>query len=89
MGLSWSHILIALLVFALLFGTGKISALMGDVAKGIRSFKRGLTEEWKDEGKPEAKVIEYQDKLPRPPGRRAESEVQQPRGLLRARRTAK
>jgi sec-independent protein translocase protein TatA len=89
MGLSWSHILIALLVFALLFGTGKISALMGDVAKGIRSFKRGLTEEWKDEGKPEAKVIEYQDKLPRPPGRRAEPEVQQPRGLLRARRTAK
>ncbi|MGA7371851.1 MAG: twin-arginine translocase TatA/TatE family subunit, partial [Methyloceanibacter sp.] len=43
MGLSWSHILIALMVFVLLFGTGKISGLMGDVAKGIKSFKKGLT----------------------------------------------
>ena len=49
MGLSWPHILIALLVFALLFGTGKISALMGDVAKGIKSFKKVLTEEWEYE----------------------------------------
>jgi sec-independent protein translocase protein TatA len=61
MGLSWSHILIAMLVFALLFGTGKISALMGDVAKGIKSFKKGLTEEWEDEAKPEVKVVDYQD----------------------------
>ena len=45
MGLSWPHILIALLVFALLFGTGKISALMGDVAKGIKSFKKGMAED--------------------------------------------
>ena len=45
MGLSWPHILIALLVFALLFGTGKISALMGDVAKGIKSFKKGMSED--------------------------------------------
>jgi len=51
MGLSWPHILIALLVFALLFGTGKISALMGDVAKGIKSFKKVLTEEWEYEAK--------------------------------------
>jgi sec-independent protein translocase protein TatA len=64
MGLSWSHILIALLVFALLFGTGKISALMGDVAKGIKSFKKGLTEEWEDELKPEPKVIDYHGKNP-------------------------
>ena len=73
MGLSWSHILIALLVFALLFGTGKISALMGDVAKGIKSFKKGLTEEWEDEAKPEVKVVDYQDiKSPsRPDGTRS------------------
>jgi sec-independent protein translocase protein TatA len=67
MGLSWPHILIALLVFALLFGTGKISALMGDVAKGIKCFKKGLTEEWEDEAKPEVKVVDYQDI--KPPGR--------------------
>ena len=41
MGLSWWHILLVLLVFVLLFGTGKISGLMGDVAKGIKSFKTG------------------------------------------------
>jgi sec-independent protein translocase protein TatA len=64
MGLSWPHILIALLVFALLFGTGKISALMGDVAKGIKSFKKGLTEEWKDDVKPEPTVIDHQDDKP-------------------------
>ena len=61
MGLSWPHILIALLVFALLFGTGKISALMGDVAKGIKSFKKVLTEEWEYEAKPEVNVVDYQD----------------------------
>jgi sec-independent protein translocase protein TatA len=67
MGLSWPHILIALLVFVLLFGTGKISALMGDVAKGIKTFKKGLTEEWEDEVKPEPTVGDYQDS--RPPAR--------------------
>jgi len=66
MGLSWPHILIALLVFALLFGTGKISALMGDVAKGVKSFKKGLTEESEDKVKPELEVIDYQDT--KPPG---------------------
>ena len=73
MGLSWPHILIALLVFALLFGTGKISALMGDVAKGIKSFKKGLTEEWEYEAKPEVKVVDYQDIKPpdRPAGARS------------------
>jgi len=71
MGLSWSHILIASFVFALLFGTGKISALMGDVAKGIKSFKKGLTEEWEDELKPEPKVVDYQDS--KPPARRGRS----------------
>ena len=73
MGLSWSHILIASLVFALLFGTGKISALMGDVAKGIKSFKKGLTEDWEDEAKPEVKVVDYQDITPpgRPDGARS------------------
>ena len=45
MGLSWSHILIVLVLFVLLFGRGKISELMGDVAHGIKSFKKGMTED--------------------------------------------
>ena len=45
MGLSWSHILIVLVLFVLLFGRGKISELMGDVAQGIKSFKKGMSED--------------------------------------------
>ena len=32
-------------IVVLLFGRGKISSLMGDVAKGIKSFKKGLSDE--------------------------------------------
>lgn len=39
------QILIVLLLVVLLFGRGKISDLMGDVAKGITSFKKGLKDE--------------------------------------------
>lgn len=62
MGLSWWHILLVLLVFVLLFGTGKISGLMGDLAKGIKSFKKEMTEEGAEaeaEADPEPKVIEH------------------------------
>jgi sec-independent protein translocase protein TatA len=45
MGLSTTHLLLLLLVVVLLFGSGKISTLMGDVAKGIKSFKKGMAEE--------------------------------------------
>lgn len=51
MGLSATHILLLLLVVVLLFGRGKISELMGDVAKGIRSFKKGMAED--DTAEPE------------------------------------
>ena len=36
------HWLIVLVVVLLLFGRGKIPELMGDVAKGIKSFKKGM-----------------------------------------------
>ncbi|MFL5016113.1 MAG: twin-arginine translocase TatA/TatE family subunit [Rhizobium sp.] len=39
------HWLIVLAVVLLLFGRGKIPELMGDVAKGIKSFKKGMTDE--------------------------------------------
>jgi len=59
MGLSWWHILLVLLVFVLLFGTGKISGLMGDLAKGIKSFKNEMTEEDAEaETEPEPSAIE-------------------------------
>jgi len=39
------HWLIVILVIVLLFGGGRISSVMGDVAKGIKSFKRGLADD--------------------------------------------
>jgi sec-independent protein translocase protein TatA len=62
MGLSWSHILIVLVLFVLLFGRGKISELMGDVAQGIKSFKKGMAEDEEkpaEPAKPEPKIIEH------------------------------
>lgn len=45
-GLSIWHWLILLAVALLLFGgSGKISSIMGDVAKGIKSFKKGMSED--------------------------------------------
>ena len=45
MGLSIWQILIVVLLLVLLFGRGKISELMGDMAKGIKSFKKGMAED--------------------------------------------
>lgn len=45
MGLSFWHIIIVVIVVVLLFGRGKISDLMGDVAKGIKSFKKGMSDD--------------------------------------------
>ena len=45
MGLGWQHLLLLALIVLLLFGKGKISDLMGDVAKGIKSFKKGMADE--------------------------------------------
>ena len=42
---SLMHWVIVLLVVMLLFGGGRISGLMGDVAKGIKSFKKGMEED--------------------------------------------
>ena len=45
MGISFWHIAIVVVLVVLLFGRGKISSLMGDVAKGIKSFKKGMSED--------------------------------------------
>ncbi len=44
-GLSIWHWLIVLAVVLLLFGTGKVSNLMGDFAKGIKAFKKNMAED--------------------------------------------
>ena len=48
MGLSLPHLIVLALVVLLLFGRGKISELMGDFGKGIKSFKQGVADEATD-----------------------------------------
>tara|TARA_B100001564_G_scaffold310404_1_gene282061 strand:+ start:663 stop:851 length:189 start_codon:yes stop_codon:yes gene_type:complete len=44
MSIGFWQIAIVVVLVVLLFGRGKISALMGDVAKGIKSFKKGMSD---------------------------------------------
>ncbi|MFM9937726.1 MAG: twin-arginine translocase TatA/TatE family subunit [Novosphingobium sp.] len=44
-GLSLPHLIIVALVVLVLFGRGRISEMMGDFGKGIKSFKQGMNEE--------------------------------------------
>ncbi len=47
----WQIAIVVILV-VLLFGRGKISSLMGDVAKGIKSFKKGMASDITDDTEP-------------------------------------
>lgn len=51
--LSIWHWIVVLVVVLLLFGRGKISELMGDMAQGIKAFKKGMAEDDKPEAKAE------------------------------------
>ena len=55
----WQIAIVVILV-VLLFGRGKISSLMGDVAKGIKSFKKGMASDVTDDNEP--KNISEQNK---------------------------
>ena len=46
------HWLIVLVIVLLVFGRGKIPELMGDMAKGIKSFKKGMADDDKDDATP-------------------------------------
>ena len=79
MGLSWSHILIVLVLFVLLFGRGKISELRGDVAQGIKSFKKGMADDEEPAKEPEPKVIEHKEAAPAPRATKTASRAKTPR----------
>tara|TARA_Y100000590_G_scaffold95816_1_gene108763 strand:- start:939 stop:1151 length:213 start_codon:yes stop_codon:yes gene_type:complete len=49
MSIGFWQIAIVVILVVLLFGRGKISSLMGDVAKGIKSFKKGMSTDSNDE----------------------------------------
>jgi sec-independent protein translocase protein TatA len=55
---SWWHWVILLVVVLVLFGgKGKVSDLMGDVAKGIKSFKKGLADDPADAAANDVKAL--------------------------------
>ena len=56
----WQIAIVVILV-VLLFGRGKISSLMGDVAKGIKSFKKGMASDVTDDSEPKNISDENQD----------------------------
>ena len=49
MSIGFWQIAIVVVLVVLLFGRGKISSLMGDVAKGIKSFKKGMKDPTQDQ----------------------------------------
>lgn len=53
------HWLIVLAVVLLLFGRGKIPELMGDVAKGIKNFKKGMSDEDSAAVEDKGKTVEH------------------------------
>jgi sec-independent protein translocase protein TatA len=63
MGLSIWHILLVLVVVLVIFGAGKLPNVMGDLGKGIRSFKSGLS----GDDKPLDKTEKPQEKAQLPP----------------------
>jgi len=69
----WHWLIVGAVLLLVFGGRGKISDMMGDVAKGIKAFKRGMSdEETADVAKPEAqKSIDHQAEVKQ----RAESKV--------------
>ena len=43
--IGWTGIIILAILVVILFGKGKISSIMGDLAKGIKSFKKGMSDD--------------------------------------------
>jgi sec-independent protein translocase protein TatA len=52
MSIGFWQIAVVVVLVVLLFGRGKISDLMGDVAKGIKSFKKGMSDSPEDTSNP-------------------------------------
>ena len=43
--IGWTGIIIIAILIVILFGKGKISSIMGDLAKGIKSLKKGMSDD--------------------------------------------
>lgn len=66
MGLSLPHLIVLALVVLVLFGRGRISEMMGDFGKGIKSFKHGMNEEVDRPATPPAQIPAQAPTQPQP-----------------------
>lgn len=71
---SLPQIIIVVVLLILLFGRGKISALMGDVAQGIKSFKKGIADDEPAPKAEEATPIAQKSEAPASEGNKETSE---------------
>ena len=56
----WHWLIVLVVVMVLFGGKGKISSLMGDVAKGIKSFKKGMAEDVDEAADDAVKTIDHE-----------------------------
>jgi sec-independent protein translocase protein TatA len=77
--LSIWHWLIVILVLLLLFGSGKVSHLMGDFAKGIKSFKKNMA----DENETDASMASDKPPTLSPPGQETPAQTVRPTAPIR------
>jgi len=61
MSIGFWQIAVVVILVVLLFGRGKISSLMGDVAKGIKSFKKGMASDAIEDNQPKDVSEENKD----------------------------
>jgi sec-independent protein translocase protein TatA len=64
-GLSFIHILIFAVIAVLLLGGGRFSAMMSDVAKGVKQFKKGMSED--DDAVPPSRSARLERQAPLEP----------------------
>ena len=62
MGISIWQIVLVLVIIVILFGAGKIPRVMGDIAKGIKSFKAGMKEGENEELNSEDEALDQDSK---------------------------
>ncbi len=77
-GSFWHWIVVGVILLLLFGGRGKVSELMGDFAKGIKSFKKGMQEDdgaHTEPAKTDPRTIEHQSGAPTDLKRRAETET--------------
>lgn len=77
-GFSLWHWLVVGIIILLLFGKGRFSDMMGDVAKGIKSFKKGISED--EETRQQRRIADERTVEPRPAPGPAPETAAEPRG---------